>query len=313
MLFDYILLGLLILGLLGLLGLVIAKWPILRLINTDEIKKLKQQEVKKELVEAKLKRQLKHLHDDFLKMSQPVSLKFKQLKVSLVSKLEGWEGKAEKELHELTSPAKRQADYLAKADDLIKQDKIAEAEHIYLDLIQGDPNNLELYRMLAELYMEKRDYEAAHEVYEYLVEKGSTASFLGLARAASGQGLLEEARGQYLKTIDYNNSVQPRLELAKLLQQMGNNKDALLQLTEARKIEPNNPKILDFYIELSIVNGQLTEAQSALDDLREVNPDNQKISDFARQIRGLAEKNQPKRQRATRKLSTFGMDLRAKK
>lgn len=313
MLFDYILFALLILGLLGLLGLIILKWPILRLINTNEINKLKQQEVKKELVEAKLKRQLKHLQNDFVKVSQPLRLMVNQLKVGLLSKLKSLEGRAEKQLSELTSPAKLLSEKIEQAEEMVKQEKINEAEQIYLDMIQSNPGNLELYRLLADLYLEARDYEAAHEVYQFLVDKGSEGSVLGLARAASGQGLLEEAKGQYLKTIDFSNNIQPRLELAKILQQMGNSKEALTQLTEAKKLEPNNPKILDFYIELSIVNGQLTEAQSALDDLREVNPDNQKISEFATQIRESAQKNQPKRVRSSRKISSFGVDLRAKK
>jgi len=154
---------------------------------------------------------------------------------------------------------------------------------------------LPAYIGLGEVYLGNREYEQAKEVFEYLVGRGLPAAHLGLARSAAGQGQLELARAEYQLALEEDNALQPQLELAHVLQELGDPGEAFQHLREARRLEPRNPKLLDFYIELSIVNGQPIEAQSALDTLREVNPDNQKIPEFSQAIRQLADKLKVKR------------------
>ncbi|MFZ5390892.1 MAG: tetratricopeptide repeat protein [Patescibacteria group bacterium] len=310
MVIDIVLMVFFVLGLLGLIILIIRKFPVLKLIDVDNLNNLKQQEVKQDLVEARLRRKFDRWSVWFKGLLAPwqakIQLKKEQIKKSVkdmeadLDKKEVAIGQAEEVINKIINQA-----VTAEAEG-----DLAEAEGLYLKAIEHQPNNLDIYQRLADLYLENRDYEQAKEVLEYLAEQGrSRYSSLGLARVAKGQGFLEEAKGQYLKSLALRNAVQPHLELAYVYQQLGSLEEALAHLIEARQLEPSNPKVLDFYIELSIVNGRLNEAQEALDVLREVNPDNKKINEFTEQIRKQAQKNKPIKRRTGKKTTSFGVNI----
>ncbi|MBU1038735.1 tetratricopeptide repeat protein [Patescibacteria group bacterium] len=310
MVIDIILVIVLLLGLVGLIVLAIGKFPILKLIDVDNLSGLKQQEVKQDLVEARLQRKLQRgkrwLKKQFDPWYKKIQFKQDQLKQS-VQQMEEKVAQQEVSLGKVEEVV---AKILNKAEQAKQEGDLAEAENLYLSAIQHQPTNLDIYQSLADVYLETRDYEQAKEVLEYLAEQGRARySSLGLAKVAQGQGFLEEAKGQYLKSLALKNTIQLHLELAYVYQQLGDFNQALAHLTEARELEPNSPKVLDFYIELSIVNGHLNEAQEALDVLREVNSDNQKINDFTEQIRAQVQKNKPIKRRSSKKITSFGVKI----
>ncbi len=310
---DGILLVFFTLAFLGLVGLLLHKLPILKVIDVSQVDNLKQQQVKHELVDARLKRKLTRWGKNLKKYLSPLIFWERKIFVWFYSQADRWEKSIEQKIVVQTAPEKLAA-ALAKAQSLRVNGKLKEAENIYLQFISQHPGRLDAYEGLAEIYLDQRDYEEAREVYEYLANKGEVReSSLGLARVASGQGLLDEAKSQYLSSLTVINAIQPHLELAQIYNQLGNTAEALRHLDEARKLEPNNPKILDFYIELSIVNGQPIEAQAALDVLKEANPDNQKIAGFARTIRDLAQKLKPKKAISINKVSSFGLTIKGRK
>ncbi|MBI5733793.1 MAG: tetratricopeptide repeat protein [Candidatus Kerfeldbacteria bacterium] len=311
---DGILLVFFTLAFLGLVGLLLHKLPILKVIDVSQVDNLKQQQVKHELVDARLKRKLTTWSKKLKKYLSPLIFWERKIFAWFYSQADRWEKSIEQKIAVQTAPEKLAAAALAKAQSLRAGGKLKEAENIYLQFISQHPGRLDAYEGLAEIYLDQRDYEEAREVYEYLANKGEVReSSLGLARVASGQGLLDEAKSQYLSSLTVINAIQPHLELAQIYNQLGNTAEALRHLDEARKLEPNNPKILDFYIELSIVNGQPIEAQAALDVLKEANPDNQKIAGFARTIRELAQKLKPKKVFPINKVSSFGLTIKGRK
>lgn len=311
---DGILLVFFTLSFLGLVGLLLHKLPILKVIDVSQVDNLKQQQVKHELVDARLKRKLTKWSKNLKKHLTPLISWSRKIFAWFYSQADRWEKSIEHRIAVQTAPEKLAAEVLAKAQGLRLSGKLKEAENIYLQFISQHPDRLDAYEGLAEIYLDQRDYEEAREVYEYLANKGEVKeSSLGLARVASGQGLLDEAKSQYLSSLTVTNAIQPHLELARIYNQLGNTAEALRHLDEARKLEPNNPKILDFYIELSIVNGQPIEAQAALDVLKEANPDNQKIAGFARTIRDLAQKLKIKKAISVNKVSSFGLTIKGRK
>ena len=288
-------------GLAALIVLVVRKIPILRITNPAEVSKFGQQQVRQQLVANHLKRQLaglmKRTAAVFTQSTQVVKTK----KASLSGRFDEWEEKLKRTLSERTSPQRTIEDYMAQAQAALQQENYTAAEQAYLEVLRLNEHQLPAYQGLGEVYLEQRDFEAAREVYEFLLKRGRAASSsLGLARVASGQGRLEEARDEYLGALQLTTSAQPRLELAQILRELGDFTRALKYLKEAKKIEPQNPKILDFYIEVSILNGQLNQAEEGLESLRQANPDNQKIAEFAREIRDLEQKQKPKTKRTVR-------------
>jgi len=311
MVLDIILAVIFGLSLLGLLGLVWNKLPILKLIDVDNLLELKQQDIKEDLLAVRLKRKVKRWSLFIKKIIEPLRQGWSNKRQALQQSVKELEQQREATKVARSVTSLQGSNLFEQAAQAARVGNLSQAEKIYLEIIGQQPHNLEAYQGLAEVYLENRDYEQAREVYEYLAEQGRAQySSLGLARVATGQGLLEEAKGEYLKSLSLSNAVQPRLELAYIYQQLGDIAEAWQQVVLARELEPNSPKVLDFYIELSIVNGHLTEAQEALDTLREVNPDNKKIADFVLQIREQAQKTKPvKRRSRSNKTTSFGVDI----
>lgn len=292
-----------------MLILLIRKIPVLRLTNPAEVHKFEQQQVRQQLIVSRLKRQLagfwKNLRSLVVaKSARPPS----QNQSAAPSKLIQWEEKITQALSEEISPSRTMADYLKQAEAALLKENYTEAENAYLEVLKMDPHYLPAYQGLGEVYLEQRDFEAAREVYEFLLKRGrAVASSLGLARVASGQGRLAEAREEYLSALQLTSAVQPRIELAQILREMGDFAGALKYAKEARKMEPSNPKILDFYIEVSILNGQPNQAHEGLEALRRANPENQKIAEFARAIRDLEQKQKLPKAKLSKRSTSFGL------
>lgn len=309
MLLDLILIFLIAVGLAGLVFLLIRKIPVLRLTNPAEVGKFEQEQLRHQLIFNRLKRQWRKLKDR-LRLLLKHPLKRRQENQSIIQKLGDWEEFLKRTLNEQSSPQRTLNDYLALADEALKNENWSAAEEAYLEVLKIDPHNWLAYQGLGEVYLEQRDFEAAREIYEFLLKRGRAAvSSLGLARVASGQGRLEEARAEYLGAIQLTTSAQPRLELAQILCELGDYQGALKYLKEARQIEPQNPKILDFYIEVSILNGQPAQAREGLEALKHANPENQKIAELARLIRELEQKQkfQKLKSRPRKRSTTFGL------
>lgn len=305
---DIILVTVFGLAVVGLVALVARKFPVLRLTNPIEPNKTEQRVVKQQLVEARLMRQAtalkRWLQSSFKRFRARAGAGTAQTEGRL-AELEDW---LRHRLEERTSPERTMADFLKQAEVALSNDDTDAAEHAYLEIIRRDPHHLVAYQGLGEVYLGTRDYEAAREVFEYLLKRGQAdTSALGLARVASGQGRLSEAREGYLKVLAVSNAVQPHLELARILRELGQAAEALEHLKSARELEPNNPKILDFFIELSILNEQPNQAHEALATLREANPENQKIAELEREINELEQKVKPKRVGRSSRSRSFGL------
>lgn len=308
MLIDIALSLFLIGGLVALAVLVIKKIPVLRITNPTEVGKFEQQQIRQQLVITRLKRQLSNIVKKFRALVNRANQGNNIKKNTIQTTLSGLEETINKIISEKTSPQRTIADYINQAEESLRKENYTVAEEAYLKVLEMDPHQLPAYQGLGEVYLDQRDFEAAREVYEFLLKRGRAAtSSLGLARVASGQGRLEEAKDEYLGALQLTSTAQPRIELAQIMRDMGDFPGALKYLKEARKIEPQNPKILDFFIEVSILNGQPNQAKESLEALRQANPDNQKIAEFAREIRKLEHKQKPKHTSRSKRGTNFGL------
>lgn len=314
MLIDGILWVLLALALVGLAVLLVRKLPVLKAIDTTALAELKLRRVKRSIVESRLRRKLTDWRKATTTVVQPLFSHVVRPVVLLGGKLHQFEEWATAELRQRRSSAYTTHELLGQAQAAVEADEHHDAERTFLEVLRQNPLDLRAYEGLGELYLAQRDYEQAGEVYQFLVKRaGTAAAYLGLGRVAAGQGKLVEAQVAYRRSLELEDSVASRLECARVLHELGDPRSAWEQASAALTLEPTNPKILDFFIELSIVNGRVPEAQSALDTLRQVNPDNQKISEFARDIRELAHKVKPKRTTGARKSESFGLPVRGGK
>lgn len=136
--------------------------------------------------------------------------------------------------------------------------KFKEAEKKYLEVIKLDPKNIEAYRGLGDVYIAQKQYTEAKEIYSFLIKLNSVSVnrksdyFFNLALIHKSEGSMGEA---------YNYGLQ------------------------ALELVPNNPRYLDFIIDLSIIEGDKVGARKHLAKLKEVNPENQKISSWEEMLK----------------------------
>lgn len=145
---------------------------------------------------------------------------------------------------------------IQQASSLFTENKLVEAEKQYIAAITLNSASIEAYRGLVKIYLAQKDLPHAIETLQFLTQ------------------------------LDGNDEVVWQ-DLAQVYKDDGKLEDALDAYEQALKASPNNPKNLDAYIEVAILNKLKYKAQSALDRFVAVNPDNQKLAEFQKQIDAL--------------------------
>ena len=296
---DFVLL-VIALGTLGaLIFFVIKKLPILKIIDTSRLVTLQQQQVKTKITESRLKRRLAGLGSRLSIMTSPVTGAIKKYQSAWSQRIETLEGELKQKLLQQTEGAQPLQDLLKKAAEAAAREDWGSAERMYVEVIRQSTRERQAYEGLGDIYLSKHDYEQARELFSYLVSHYADLPDyrIGLAQALIGQGQLENAKQEYLGYLEKVTDAPSKIyfELAQIYKDLGQTAEAWEAANMARNKEAGNPRILDFFIEISILNGRPTDAQSALDALREVNPDNNKISQFDKSIRELVAKLKPRK------------------
>jgi len=145
---------------------------------------------------------------------------------------------------------------IQQANSLLTENKFAEAEKQYIAAITLNRSATEAYRGLVKIYLQQKNTSHAIETLRFLTQLDSS----------------DETAWQ---------------DLAQVYQESGKLEDALDAYEQALKASPNNPKNLDAYIEVAILNKLKYKAQSALDRFTAVNPENNKLADYQKQIDAL--------------------------
>ncbi|MFH1866643.1 MAG: tetratricopeptide repeat protein [Patescibacteria group bacterium] len=304
---DIVLAILAVLALLGLIWLVIKKFPVVKMIDTGRLANLNQQQVKTNIADARLRRKLVAWGSKLQNISRPLTQVVKKYSSDLGQKIQGLEDNLKQKLVQQTEAVKPLEDLLKQAKEAAGREDWEAAERLYLEIIRQSPREVRAYEGLGDLYLAQHDFESAQELFTYLVSHHSSTTWyhVGLARSLTGQGQLEQAKKEYLNYLAQpnNGSSQIYFELGQLHKDLGQLKEAWESIYQARQRESGNPRILDFFIEISIVNERPTDAQSALDNLKQVNPENKKISQFDKAIRELVEKLKPKLRVVSQRIS----------
>ena len=77
------------------------------------------------------------------------------------------------------------------------------------------------------------------------------------------------------------------MSLAEVYRELEEEEKALQTAQRALLLAPNNPKILDFLINISIIMSDKELAADYLGRLKEINPENQKITEFMERLDNL--------------------------
>jgi len=293
---DIILIILIVLSLAFIAWLIFKKLPKLKNINVDSLPETKMRK-QKEII---LKNRLLRISQDILlkakDASGPLHDKAKDSLRQYYQKLKQAEKDLRRRGHEkLTSAVDKSQtieQLITEAKQAINSGDYQTAEETLLDALNIDQYHIEAYKLLAEVYRGKKEYIQAKETLEYLLKlthNQDAGVYSSLADVAKERGNLKQAEEDYLKSISLSDdNYLYFLSLAEVYLDLEEKEKALNIAKRAQLLSPNNPKILDFLINISIIMQDKELANQYLDRLREVNPDNKKIREFVENIDNLA-------------------------
>lgn len=301
MILDFIAIGVIIACLVVVVFVISRKFPIIAAIDTQKLDKHKQERVKSDLMEERLKRKLDvlNIRKYFTKTTG------ESTRMPLMQKMQNFlkdmERRYQKKIDEVEddeqSVDKKKAVLLSEAKALVEQDRDADAEQKFIQAISLDTKYEEAYHGLADLYVKKKDYDHAREIFNYLIKLNSQDDevYEHLGQIAKSQGNLAEAEKDYLQSISLNNQVAGYYgDLGEVYRLKGESAKSLEHFQEALKLEPNNPKYLDEVIALAIAGGDKDLAARSYDKLKDVNPENMKLKDYKKTLTKLMVSRSPR-------------------
>lgn len=225
----------------------------------EELPKEKQEEVKRVIIENRLRRNVYQILAKIELALAPIKNFFKKL----YQDIGAWARKIEEEYQEKQRELLKKdtrltegkiKELLDKAHNLAEKNNLGEAENTLVEVISLDAKNIEAYRLLGQIYFKQKNYIHAEEIWHHL----------------------EKIMGAQDELILIN--------LGMLAKVKGDNDQAYKYFREALRFTPSDPKLLDLLIEISIILKKKYLAERYLKRLRKVNSENQKLSEFEERI-----------------------------
>ncbi len=158
------------------------------------------------------------------------------------------------------------------AKDSIKKNKPDQAKQKYLQAIELDPKNPELYEMLAHLYWDYKEYADAANTILYIIELRTKLNLVN--------DDFENNSFQLILGAHY-------LDLALIYKDMENYPASISAFQEALRVQPNHPRYLALLLDVAILTQNKELATDVLGKLKNVNPENEKISEYEKELRSL--------------------------
>lgn len=243
--------------------IVIKKFPALANLDIENMPAEKEAKFKEQIIGNRLKRSLVKWNSKVVRMVKPVGEASGDLAKWVNKRLVELRDSYKKELEINNLDLNNKTNQLFReAEDLVKKEELGEAEKKLIEIIGLDNRNIKAFRMLGDLYLDRKNFEEAKQTFEYILK---------LKESDSGAEALREDGLIYL-------------DLALVCQAMDDIDSAIVNAKKALKIEPNSPRYLDTMLEMSIIKKDKVLALQAYEKLMEVNPDNQKLAEFKKKI-----------------------------
>lgn len=268
-LLEKIALALSLLSMLAIITIIVRKFSVLSILNTDNIPGEKEAKFKKFLIKKRVDRDLNKLTKVFI-------IVYNKIKKIFVNSL----GFLEKNLHKFKAVYNKKRN-LSKEDksklikDLFRDFETSEkkedfetAEAKLLEVINIDQNNLRAFFFLGRLYQEMSKFTESVQTLNYALK---------LAIKQKRDGDLEE--GLSLAEI-YFSLAEAGRDLERL-------DYALECISEALDLEANNPRYLDLILDLSIMKKDKGLAWNYFNRMSAINPENNKLLAWKEEIEEL--------------------------
>ena len=293
--FDVLLIILILISGFFIVQIFVHKSPHLANININNLPEIKAERRKQIILRGRLYRQASGVWERFIKLLEPlqdqINLSFKNYYQRLRSLEQELKKKGEKQLNAAVDKSQTLDNLLVEAKQLINEEEYQAAEDKLIDCLSMDEHNVEAYKLLVNLYRARKQYDEAKETLEYLLRlthESDSSIYFSLADIAKERGNLKQAEEDYLRSISLSeDNYLYFLSLAEVYLELDDKEKALQTAQRAYILAQNNPKVLDFLINLCIIIQDKLLAKDYLEQLKSVNPENNKIKDFGERIDDL--------------------------
>lgn len=285
-----------ILGLGVILIIASRHWQAAAILDLDTLPEEREAKLKSTILETRLLRKLndswKKSSAVFMPVKNAAATGYGQLVKRLKSLERTYRFHASSPLPDSSQKSDiKLRDILEQAKTAFSQNQLPEAEKLYLSVLKLNPAELEAYEGLGKIYVKRQQWGEARETFEYIIKNWPQhdQAFALLAMVEEIAGNLGKAKDQYLHALSINNKVVDyHINLAGIYQELDDNEKALSSLQKAQALEPNNPKVLDQLLQVSILVGNKSLAEEVLEKIRKVNPEHGKLDELAEKVKALS-------------------------
>ena len=271
MIVYFLAIGIIILCLLIIISIIIKKLPQLAGINIQSIATERDTEVKNRIIADRLVRKLLGLKKLLAEVLKPLQEQTRESFRRLYRRVAELEKISAQQANPLKTIDMKQAvkDKLAAAAELINQDKMNEAEGLFIEVIKLDTKNVDAYEGLVQVYLANRDYKKARETCRFNIK------------------LFAKENKKIPQSEKKHRLAKMYADLGWIYQLERKNTYALANFQKAVDCEPSNPRFLDLLLKISILLKNKDLAWRAYNGLKEADPENKKLPELKEEITTL--------------------------
>ncbi|MGB0757328.1 MAG: tetratricopeptide repeat protein [Patescibacteria group bacterium] len=267
--------------------------PKIAAINVREMSDEKQRQVKAIMAEQRLARKLRKYIRQGLSVFKPVASLLKTVTSSWKAKIQDIEERYKIERMNVKSVTERGqeslqqkiAQLLKKAEGYAHATEYAQAEEVYISIIKLDPQSIDAYEGLGEVYAEQKKYNESLEVYGYMLKLLQDTDIAQQHLSALLE--LKDDDSSEVSAVIRATKARITFEMAMINKELEFFDTAVNLLQDVLSLEESNPKYLDALLDISIIKKDKKLANEVFLKLKTVNPENKKINDFEEQIAAL--------------------------
>lgn len=279
--YNIIPLILILISLCIIIVVVVRKFSVLAALDVGAIQAEREAVFKERIISSRLKRTFYKYYSRLVNVMRPIGQAIGNFFQWLQKKLVEFKENNAKEAAAILNDAEKINRLFTEAEELLKAEKLDEAEKRYIAIISMDKKNFKAFRALGKLYYERKDYHEARQTLEHVL-KLCEKNLEGAQPVGKNQAEDRENNGEIINAL-----AATYFDIALVCRATDNLDGAFTFANKAIKIEPNNPRYLDFKLEISIIKKDKIAALDAYEQLLAVNPENQKLVDLKEQISKL--------------------------
>ncbi len=274
--------------------LLARRWTDLRLLDPLTIKEEQTRQKREDMIKKRFDRMHAERSQPFRRFFRALSRSASALYNALHERLVAMEevyGGTKTTLSSLTPTTHERVKVLAgEGRALVRDQKWAEAEKRFLDVLTLDPHCVEAYKGLGGMYLKQKLYQQAQETFQFIVrmKKADDATFAGLADIEDALEHPHEAEVYRLQAVEA--SPKQACRHAELAEYYAAHEDVLKAWTAAKRaceLEPSSGKYAELALQIAVQAGGATEARARYQRFRLLSEDRAKFQYWREKVEAL--------------------------